>query len=144
MRIDVATSEDMESVFRLRYEVYTLDQGLDPLIDVDERDAMAIHLMARNDDGECVGTARLFEDEGRWFLGRMAVARSGRRSGIGRQLVCALEQIAAERGAQSIELHAQVQAIGFYAKLGYEPFGGEDTGAGIPHRWMRKSLAVTK
>jgi predicted GNAT family N-acyltransferase len=144
MTVDVATVAEMPTVLRLRYEVYTLDQGLDPRIDADDKDAIATHVLARDKSGKPVGTGRVFERDGRWYIGRMVVLGSERGTGIGRDLVNALERIAIDRGARSIELHAQVQAIGFYAKLGYEPFGERDMGAGIPHQWMRKLIPTSE
>ena len=41
------------------------------------------------------------------------------------------------RGMKDVHLAAQVQAMPFYERLGFEPFGDEFDEAGIPHRMMR-------
>lgn len=93
------------------------------------------------EDGELIATCRLLFDEGRICkLGRMAVARSHRRTGAGRRLLAAAEHLARERGAGQILLHAQRQAEEFYAACRYRPEGPTFDEEGIPHVRMRKSI----
>jgi predicted GNAT family N-acyltransferase len=73
-------------------------------------------------------------------LGRLAVDRAVRGMGLGKLLVHAIEQRAAQRGLAAIELHAQAHACGFYDQLGYEPYGNLFVEAGIEHISMRKEL----
>jgi predicted GNAT family N-acyltransferase len=68
----------------------------------------------------------------------MAVLQEWRRRGVGRALMDALISIAAERRAQRLVLHAQVQAIPFYQALGFRIVSDEFTEAGIPHRRMER------
>jgi predicted GNAT family N-acyltransferase len=60
--------------------------------------------------------------------------------GLGRLLVLAIEQRAAERGLAAVELHAQTRACGFYQQLGYAPYGEMFVEDGIEHISMRKQL----
>lgn len=93
------------------------------------------------------GTARLLGDpaEGRLQLRQVAVSPEFQGTGVGRQLVEALEEWAREHGASEIWLNARDSAFPFYERLGYaydgELFVSELTR--IPHRPMRKSLATT-
>ena len=48
-----------------------------------------------------------------------------------------LEARTKARGMKDVHLAAQVQAMPFYERLGFEPFGDEFDEAGIPHRMMR-------
>ena len=60
--------------------------------------------------------------------------------GLGKLLVHAIEQRAAERGLAAVELHAQAHARGFYQQLGYAAYGDSFSEAGIEHVSMRKEL----
>jgi len=58
------------------------------------------------------------------FIADIAVTSAYRSSGIGEQLMCALERWAAERGAAfiSLEYHnSNLRAAAFYERLGYRP-----------------------
>jgi predicted GNAT family N-acyltransferase len=46
------------------------------------------------------------------------------------------------RGLPEIVLHAHVQAVDFYRRLGFEAEGEAFMEAGIPHRCMRLRLAA--
>jgi hypothetical protein len=53
-----------------------------------------------------------------------------------------LEQAARQRGTRTIFLNARENAVGFYAKLGYEPVGEGPLLFGcIPHTVMKKTLS---
>jgi predicted GNAT family N-acyltransferase len=71
----------------------------------------------------------------------MAVLRRERRSGLGAQIIGALEQLATEAGLREAELHAQLRAAPFYAACGYTARGAEYEEEGIPHVSMVKRLA---
>lgn len=51
--------------------------------------------------------------------------------------------IAAARreGHRELVLAAQLHALPFYARLGFQAFGAEFEDAGLPHRMMRRRLA---
>jgi predicted GNAT family N-acyltransferase len=53
----------------------------------------------------------------------------------------ALVALAAVRGLESLVLHAQTQALGFYERCGFLAEGGEFVEANIPHFKMRRVLA---
>ncbi len=96
-------------------------------------------------DGDAiVGTARLRIVNGDGKAERVAVKAVGRRGGVGRALMRAMEAEASRLGAQRMRLNAQVSAIPFYEALGYTAHGPEFGDAGIPHRAMRRDLAATQ
>ena len=45
-----------------------------------------------------------------------------------------------EKGGREIRLHSQVQAMPFYQKQGYAPFGKQDFDEDCPHQWMKKKI----
>jgi predicted GNAT family N-acyltransferase len=134
--VSLAGAADMAEVLALRHEVFVVGQGVPVELEHDDRDAECDLAVARR-DGVVVGTGRLLPEG---VIGRMAVAESERRSGVGAQVLAFLEQRARERGMPSVELHAQVHAAGFYERAGYAPYGDRYLEAGIEHVSMRKDL----
>jgi predicted GNAT family N-acyltransferase len=132
----LATPADMPAVFALRHEVFVVGQDVPEELERDELDAVSDHAVAFVDD-QIVGTGRLLPDG---TIGRMAVSSAVRGQGIGAAVLTVLEERARERGLPAVELHAQVHALGFYARYGYVPFTAVYLEAGIEHRSMRKEL----
>lgn len=134
----------------VRREVFIVEQGIAEEEEWDDLDPTSEHLLAVGPEGEAVGTARLIFGEqalgitggvgGRVLLGRLAVLRTARGTGLGAELVRAVEAAGRARGAREMELHAQVQALGFYERLGYAAEGPVYDDAGIPHRTMTRVL----
>ncbi len=77
-------------------------------------------------------------------LRQMAVANEQQRRGVGRTLVEHAECEVWSRGIERIVLHARVEAIGFYQRLGYECEGGHYLEVGIPHQTMSKKIMSKK
>lgn len=98
--------------------------------------------------GHAIGTGRLVAltepppgEQGKWGrIGRMAVLSSDRKSGVGAKLLTALEAEAKKRGLKGIKLHAQLSAMEFYKRHGYEADGAVFEEAGMPHLEMKKTL----
>jgi predicted GNAT family N-acyltransferase len=59
---------------------------------------------------------------------------------VGSLLLAELEAEARRRRLTGILMHAQLYAIGFYRRHGYEPIGPVFEEAGIEHVEMRKRL----
>jgi predicted GNAT family N-acyltransferase len=129
-----------ESTLRtIRFAVFVDEQGVPPDIEMDERDACCVHLLAFL-DGEPVATARIdLEQAGK--IGRLAVRAHCRRQGIGRALMARCHEIARANGLDSVWCNAQVAAVAFYESLGYRGAGALFDEAGIEHRRMTKTLA---
>jgi predicted GNAT family N-acyltransferase len=135
-----ARSELMPAVLRLRHEVFVIEQAVPVELERDEFDDTATHLAALR-DGEVVGTLRIVVGGATAKLGRMAVTRLARRSGIGARLMQRAAVTARELGASELVLHAQLTAREFYWRLGYREEGDIFDEAGIPHVAMRKAIA---
>lgn len=136
MKVRLATPADLPAVFALRHAVFVVGQGVPEELERDELDAVSDHAVALV-GGEVVGTGRLLPTG---VVGRMAVAPSARRRGVGAAVLACLEERARERGYAAVELHAQLQAQDFYDKAGYSPYGEVYLEAGIEHVSMRKEL----
>ena len=128
---------------RVRTEVFVKEQGIPIEMEWDEADQMAVHAVGYNRLGQPVATGRLLVHEpGAGKIGRMAVNRVLRGSGLGRDILHALTAAATRRGDHEVLLHAQRSAEGFYSRLGFtargEPFDEVD----IPHIEMFRRLAL--
>nr|ART37127.1 D70 [uncultured bacterium] len=121
----------------LREAVFVVEQGVPLALEWDEFDAVSRHVVARDSAGVVIGTGRLLPDG---HIGRMAVAADWRGKDVGRALMERLLEEAAHKKHQTLLLHAQTRAVGFYAKLGFSAEGPEFMEAGIPHRLMRRCL----
>jgi predicted GNAT family N-acyltransferase len=131
-----------DAAVALRMEVFVVEQGVDAEIEIDCRDDEAEHAVVfdASGDGSAVATARLLIVQGVGIVGRVAVRKSARGTGIGAVVMQTIEDRARELELPVLELHAQLAAEGFYARLGYEAFGENYLEAGIPHVSMRKVL----
>ena len=143
------TERAREDAFAVRRTVFVEEQGVDEEIEYDEHDETATHFVAYDGDGggdgddeiEPIGAARLREyEDGVGKVERVAVLASRREDGVGRAVMDAVEEAARAQDLESLVLHSQTRAAGFYRRLGYERRGEEFEEAGIPHVEMRKSL----
>jgi YbgC/YbaW family acyl-CoA thioester hydrolase len=135
-------SELGEAAQRIRTEVFVEEQRIPADLEWDDADVDAIHVVAFNRLGQGVATGRLLREEpGVARIGRMAVNRMLRGSGVGRQVLQALLDAAAARGDRQAMLHAQRSAAQFYLDMGFTPRGAEFEEAGIPHIEMARPLA---
>ncbi|HYW77513.1 MAG TPA: GNAT family N-acetyltransferase [Gammaproteobacteria bacterium] len=117
----------------VRTRVFIEEQKVPKDLEWDELDEGCIHALAEA-EGNPIGTGRLTPDG---HIGRMAVLAEWRNRGVGAALLSHLMDAARERGDGFCELNAQVSAIGFYERFGFQAQGGEFMDAGIPHRLMR-------
>jgi predicted GNAT family N-acyltransferase len=127
---------DCETLERLRTTVFVLEQGVPRQIEWDGRDREARHVIAEV-DGEAVGCGRLLA-EGR--IGRLAVLAEHRGTGLGGALLDALLLLAQRQGLSGVYLHAQEDAVGFYARAGFRGDGTVFEEAGIRHCTMLRDL----
>jgi len=148
--VEVVTDENgLRRCWAIRMEVFVREQNVPPDEEVDalDTDHSTVHLIATV-DGVDLGTLRVLpEKPGYCHIGRVAVRRAARATGIGYALMTYAEHVALERCADSdgvvIALSSQEQAIGFYEKCGYRLLPGERyLDAGIWHRDMEKTLHI--
>ena len=124
----------------LRQEVFMQEQGFS--YEFDDTDNTALHLVLYDDD-TAVGVCRVFPDSpGAWHIGRVAVKKSYRGQHLGEAIMREAEEAVALRGAEKMVLSAQVQASGFYKKLGYVQVGDEYLDEHCPHLDMEKRLGT--
>jgi YbgC/YbaW family acyl-CoA thioester hydrolase len=126
---------------RIRTEVFVDEQRIPADMEWDEGDAIAVHAVAYNRLQQAVATGRLLQERpGVARIGRVAVHRVLRGSGIGRQVMQTLLAAACARGDREAMLHAQSSARDFYLGLGFQPRGKPFDEAGIAHIEMFRPL----
>jgi len=139
----VATPEELAAHFRIRHQVFVVEQGLfggssgwDR--DVHDDDPETVHVVGLSDGVPC-GTVRLYPVPGvpgRWKGDRLAVLDGHRHSGLGAPLVRFAVATAGDRGGREMEAYIQPANVRFFEWLGWRPTGGLVTYAGIPHQRM--------
>ncbi|WP_341645081.1 GNAT family N-acetyltransferase [Thauera sp. SDU_THAU2] len=125
-------------VMPLRIRVFVVEQGVPADIELDEFDPQSRHAVAADAGGSVIATGRLLPDG---HIGRMAVDAAWRGRGVGGAVLEALVIEAGARGMAQVLLNAQLQALDFYRRHGFEEYGEVFVEAGIPHRAMRRMLA---
>lgn len=150
-QVQLATDgADLAAAYAIRHAVFVQEQRVPVELERDERDGSADHFLAVV-DSRPVGAVRLVVEPPGFegvpaalgpvaHLGRLAVLAPARRTGLGAELVRAVETRAAERDLAVVYLGAQTHAVGFYTGLGYAAYGQEFDDAGLPHRHMTRVL----
>ena len=129
----VNDSAELEKVFAIRRQVFVVEQDCPPELEWEFED-ISTHFLATV-DGAPAGAARWRKTDKGYKLERFAVLSEYRGLGVGQELVKAvLSDLPAN--ADYIYLHAQIQAMGLYQKLGFAPTGPEFDEAGIRHYKM--------
>ena len=136
---NAAWQDHKDQLQHIREVVFIKEQNVPREIEWDGEDEDSQHFLAVNEQGEYLGCARLLP-EGQ--IGRMAVLKQARGTGIGAKLLEATVQAAITIGHQRVHLHAQSYAEDFYRKGGFSRYGGEFMEAGIAHISMEMMLPL--
>lgn len=128
-----AWSELQTEATAVRYAVFVKEQQVPLLIEMDNADVNSLHAVAY--EGRVpIGTARLLPNA---HIGRMAVLAEYRGQGVGALILQNLVKAASKQGHKKVYLSAQVHALDFYTRYGFEPYGEIYQEANIAHRMMR-------
>ncbi|HUO79638.1 MAG TPA: GNAT family N-acetyltransferase [Steroidobacteraceae bacterium] len=122
----------------IREQVFVIEQGVPAALEWDGADPGAVHVLALT-KREPVGTGRLLPTG---KIGRLAVLAAFRGHGVGSLVLRRLVELARRRGLSGVYLHAQVEAVGFYAAHGFVAEGPEFDEAGLRHRRMRLAFSA--
>ena len=130
--------------FAIRRAVFIEEQNIPEAEEWDAHDATCRHYLAQDTRGPAA-TARLIRRDGTdgpfAKIGRVAVLRARRGTGLGARIMGVVLEDARTEGLKAAELEAQVAVIAFYERLGFVAVGPEyDDGSGILHRLMRRGL----
>ena len=127
---------DFTDCREIRIEVFCDEQGYLVEDEFDDEDALSHHLLVSL-GGEPIATGRILPlEENIWRLGRIAVRKPARGTGLGRVLVDEMRRKAESLGARRIRIDAQCRAVGFYEKCGFIVTGPEHMDGHVPHVGM--------
>jgi len=136
----VTDADGRAAAHAVRTAVFVDEQGVPAELERDALDGLSTHVLALAADGTPIGAGRIAPD-GR--IGRLAVRADQRGRGIGEAMLQALLDAAHEAGLRQTYLHAQLQAMGLYARAGFVVEGARYEEAGIVHRTMRRVAGAT-
>ena len=122
MRLQIPiTSQDFEKYYQLRWEILRKPWNQPKGTEKDDSENSSFHLMALNDEMECIGVSRLQKNTREEAQIRfMGIRGDQQGKGVGKLLMAALEQKAKEDGVRKIILQARENAVPFYLSLGYK------------------------
>lgn len=145
MVIEVRWTTDVESsiykdALAIRRKVFIEEQNVSEAEEIDGLDASCHHLVLYENNTP-IATARIYEKEKNFYkIQRVAVSKNKRGQGLGAKTILEAEHKIKELNGEKILLGAQLHALAFYQKLGYEIASEEYLDAGIPHHDVIKNL----
>lgn len=132
-----ADDPETKKCFAVRRKVFVEEQHCPPEEEFDEIDAYAMFAAVYDENGQVVGTGRVYIDEdGHYHAGRIAVLKEARGKKYGDFIVRMLCDRAFANGAEEVHIGAQEQAIGFYETIGFRVCGDGYEEVFIPHKPM--------
>ena len=138
------SGNDRESALAIRREVFVQEQAIPEHLDDDGKDHRSVHVLAF-DGSSPVATARLsIEPDQTGIISRVAVLPPYRGSGLGGDLVQALERIATDKGLTEVTLEPHAHLEKFYGKLGFERIEGTSVVGDHELITMRKRLPTVR
>lgn len=141
--MDVKTfsgTDDLSDALLVRDLVFTREQGFQNP-DSDEFDTVSLHVVVY-DAQNPVATGRCYSDPDEpqiWHIGRICVLADYRGRDLGRVIMEQLETLARREGAKTLVLGAQVYAVPFYQKCGFQPTGKRYMDEFCEHEMMEKN-----
>lgn len=128
------TTEEFFRICEVREQVFVLEQKITLCAELDEQDLHSTHIML-TEDGRIVAYARCYAEEGSAHIGRVLTTVRGKGYGL-EVMKAAIAHCREVLGCSHIIIHAQVQVIGFYEKLGFRVTSDLFDECGIMHRTM--------
>lgn len=133
--------DNLSEVFNIRRKVFVDEQGVKEEEEFDDYDDLAVHaLVYDNGNSKPVATGRVYHDGKNYRIGRIAVLKEERGKYYGDFVVRLLVNKAFLSGAEEVFINAQVAAVPFYAKIGFQSYGDIFEEAGIKHISMKVEL----
>jgi predicted GNAT family N-acyltransferase len=124
-----SSDTDFSIVKDIRQSVFVMEQGVDPKMEHDGFESSCQHYLLKS-AMDNIGVTRIRKTEFGLKLERFAILKEHRSKGYGKSLV---EFVLADLKSVNVYLHAQIQVVGFYERLGFEVQGDQFVEAGIKH-----------
>jgi putative N-acetyltransferase (TIGR04045 family) len=148
VRAEVASERwQVEAYFRLRQQIFALEQGLFGDSDRDDRDAGALPIVALTDiagmPDRVVGVVRIYESApGIWYGGRLGVDPEYRRArAVGTALITEAVSTAHALGAREFFATVQERNVRYFERHRFHALEAVEV-CGRPHRLMSAELSV--
>jgi len=137
-----ANNAKLDQCFAIRYKVFVEEQNVPSDLEMDGLDEETFQALLLADN-QPVATARfhILTDESQVKVERVAVLKAWRRKGLADKIMDAIEDYArSEHNIQEVKLNAQITAVPFYKKRGYEIVSDSFLDADIVHYTMTRQL----
>ena len=132
-KVFFSDKQEIEKCFNIRQEVFVKEQKCDPK-DEYENEEESIHFLLI-DNNEPVATSRYRKTQFGIKMERFAVLASKRKKGYGLKILnFMIKDLSNNKDIKY--LHAQVQVVGFYEKVGFKKIGEQFDEVGIMHYKM--------
>ncbi|MCC9167845.1 GNAT family N-acetyltransferase [Pontibacter harenae] len=132
----INNEQDQKLAFGIREQVFVVEQNVPRYAEYDEHEPVAKHYLATYEGVPC-GAARWRTTEKGVKLERFAVLKEYRNKNVGAKVLEAvLEDVQQDYPQKKIYLHAQLPAVNFYKRHGFEPEGDMFVECDIKHYKM--------
>lgn len=139
-KIDDMTAREVYCMARLRIDTFVTEQKITaPELDDQDLDAIQVFLLNPKKTN-ALAVCRIFEEDDKWMLGRVAVSKHARGQDLGTAMMSQVHDYLKKNGVKRLYCHAQMQAKPFYDHLGYQTQGEVFTEAGVEHVMMYYDL----
>lgn len=136
------TEKDKAKSFKIREEVFVVEQMVPPEEEFDEFEEVSRHFVALDEKEEPIGSARWRITDKGIKLERFTVKKTYRGKGIGTMIVQKVmdDIIETVKKGTYLYLHSQLDAVPLYTKFGFQKKGDQFDECGIMHYLMWKKL----
>lgn len=132
----INNEQDLKAAHRIREQVFVQEQKVPRDAEYDEHEQTAKHYLAIYEGVPC-GAARWRVTQDGVKLERFAVLQPYRNKNVGAHVLKAvLEDVQQEQAGKKVYLNAQLPAVNFYKRHGFEPEGDMFTECDIQHYKM--------
>ena len=129
---DELNALELQRIYKVRVAVFVVEQNC-PYPEVDDVDLISTHIF-KEENNEVSAYMRVIPKEDIIHIGRVLVAQSHRKSGLGRELVArGLEYIETIYPGMAIYAQAQAHLEDFYGSFGFETVSEIYLEDNIPH-----------
>lgn len=127
------------SVKELRRSVFVEEQGMNEHIVQDEFDTNCTHVLCMYDH-EVIASCRVRIEDTKAYIERVIVSKYHRKKSFASRVLQEAMDFIKEEDVYSIEITAQVHAVGLYERFGFKPVSEVFDYLGIAHVRMMQRI----
>lgn len=130
--------DELYEILKSRAQIFMIEQNI-ICLDMDDLDRVCLHCFFFEDNRVNAYLRAFSQDTATVTIGRVLTLEHGK--GIGRELMTkGIEEVKKHFGCKKICVHAQKQAVAFYAKMGFTIVSDEYLKEGIVHVTMEMEV----